>query len=143
MVWNIVRVVDDCLPFGCLARPIAQVRYFVHIEPTTREVYLIVQMLQHIFPVLGSIWMEIIHKICQTCPYFSELVLSLSRLDVHVSLLSFVIGIALSVSDAGFNYGHVLVLLGDGLHPVQGEVISIYSKGLVVMHVVDIAPNDV
>jgi len=76
------------------------------------------QMLQHIFPVLCGIWMEIINKIGQSRPYFTQLILTFCRFDVDVSLFSLVISIALSVSDAGLDNWNVFVFFCYGFHSV-------------------------
>ena len=143
MVRYIVRVVYHRLTLRRLAGSVAKIRDLVHIQPTTREIYLSVQMSQHIFPILGRIRMEIINKLGQPSPNLPDLILSLRRLNIHIPLLPLLPSIPLPVPYTRLNYRHVPVLIRYLLHPVQWKIVSIDRKCLVIVHIVYIAPDHV
>ena len=82
--------------------------------------------------------MEIINEISITCPYFTDLVYSLCRLNIDISLFSLFIGVPLLVPNTWFHNRDVVYPVGDVFHVVKREVFSIDRKSLEVMHVVDI-----
>ena len=141
MVGDIIGVVDDCLSFGWLTRPIAKIGNLVHIQPTSCKINLSVQMSQHINPILSGIRMEIIYKISQSRPYLTLLILTFRRLNIHISFLPLLIGITLPTSDTWLYNRHVFITISYFLHSVQREIISIHCESLVIMHIVNITPN--
>lgn len=140
VIGDVVSIVYDCGSIGGYARSIAQIGYLIHVYPGPCELNLGIEMSEHIEPILGGIGMEIINKFCISCPYFAHLIVALCRFNENISFFALLIGIPLPISDAWLNYRDVPVSACYLLHAVQRKLVGVDREGLVLVHIVDIAP---
>lgn len=78
MVRNIMSVVYDGRSIGAGTGPVAEIGDLIHVKPNSCKLYLAIQMLKHILPVLCSIRMKVIYKVSRASPDLPDEILSLS-----------------------------------------------------------------
>ena len=98
-------------------------------------------MLQHIDPVVCPIGMEKIRKNNFSCPNFSNLIFTFCTLNKYISFLSFLISIALSISNTWFDDRDEMIIICDFGHPIKGEFLLVYGESFIVLHIVNITPD--
>ena len=86
--------------------------------------------------------MEKIRKMHRPCPHLTHQVCPICSFYENIAFLAFLIGIA-NQPDAGLNDGYVMVILQYVPELFEWEAFCVDGECLVIMHVIDIAPNGV
>lgn len=142
-VRDIVCVIKDLLACRHHTRPIAKIRYLIHIQPYPRKIITLPKMAQHLHPVVCRIWMEPVHKHRRPRPDPPFGLFSMWVLDEDVHLVPLSVSDSVTDFDAGVDDWHHVVVLGKFRHPVEWESFLVDGEILEIHHVVDICPDGV
>lgn len=141
LVGQIFRVIKDSRLASSFTCTITEVSQLIHIKPNSTKLYLFVEIVEHILPILSSIRMEEIDEGSRSWPYFTNIwFFSTSIHNIDISFQAFLIG-ASTIFDAGIDDRDVSVSLKNLVHLSEGESFLIDCEILVVDHVIDIVPD--
>ena len=143
LVRKILRIVKSRRGRRCFASPIAKVGQFIHIEPDSAELYLFVENIEHVLPILSGVGMEEVNKGGPSRPDFSHIRLFSSPIhDKDSSFEAFLI-CASSILDSSVDDGDVSISVSDIFHFLQRKLVLVDREVFIVDHVIDICPDGV
>ena len=143
LVGQILRVVEDGRLASSFTCTIAEVSQLIHIKPNTTELYLFIEIVEHILPILRSIGMEEINEGSRSWPNFTHIwFFSTGIPNVDIPFQTFLIG-ASTIFDTGVDNRNVSVSLKNLVHLIEWESFLIDCEILVVDHVIDIVPDGI
>jgi hypothetical protein len=117
---------------------------FVHIQPDTRELDLLVKQIQADFPEQRSVGVVPVRVVDRSGPDLPKEISSVGILDVNVVVQANIVNTVVD-SDTSIDNGDpsLLVVIKHGCHVFSGESVLIDGKVNVASHVVDIRPHNI
>ena len=144
LVGEILWVVETSWLRWSFTRSITEICILVHVKPNTRKLNLLIENLEHILPVLGSVWMEKINKSSCSWPNHAlEFLFSSSILHKNSSFFSLFIGYSIIYFNASIHDRYIMISACDFFHLVKREFFFIHCKIFIFNHIVNVRPNSI
>jgi hypothetical protein len=138
-----VVVEDDRLASWRFASSRAKTCKFVGVDPQAGKFNFLIQLLQHVFPILGGVGVEEVRVDGPAYSHFAEKRVSsvqISDIDFHLEP-SFIEGAF--VLDAGVDYRNPPGGLEHSFHLAEGKFGFVDCEDLALNHIVEIAPDGI